>query len=128
MNWYVTVLKKYAEFNGRARRSEYWYFVLISTIISWILMAIDYSVFGTGIEGVGAISSIYSLAVFVPTLAVTVRRLHDTGRSGWNLLWAFLPLIGAILLIVWLATNGQQGSNQYGQNPKEEGEEVPLYE
>lgn len=128
MNWYVTVLKKYAEFNGRARRSEYWYFVLFNVIISIILTLIDYSVFGTGIEGPSTISSIYSLALLVPSLAVAVRRLHDTGRSGWNLLWAFLPLIGAILLIVWLATDGQPGSNEYGQNPKEEGEEVPLYE
>lgn len=124
MNWYVTVLKKYAEFNGRARRSEYWYFVLINVVISIILSLIDYSIWG---EGGAALSSIYSLAVLVPSLAVLVRRLHDTGRSGWAILWGFIPLVGAILLIVWAATDGTPGSNEYGQNPKEE-EEVPLYE
>lgn len=128
MNWYITVLKKYAEFNGRSRRSEFWYFTLFSTIISWVLMGLDYTVFGDGISSIGIISTIYSLVVLVPSLAVWVRRLHDTGRSGWNLLWGFLPLIGIILLIVWAATDGEPGSNEYGQNPKEDGDEIPLYE
>ena len=126
MNWYVTVLKKYAEFNGRSRRSEYWYFVLISTVISWALMAMDYFIWGN--YQLGIMSSLYSLIVLVPSLAVMVRRLHDTGRSGWNVLWLFLPLIGAILLLVWLATDGEPGPNQYGLNPKEDGDEIPLYE
>lgn len=91
-------------------------------------MGLDYTVFGDGISSIGIISTIYSLVVLVPSLAVWVRRLHDTGRSGWNLLWGFLPLIGIILLIVWAATDGEPGSNEYGQNPKEDGDEIPLYE
>ena len=119
MNWYVTVLKKYAEFNGRSRRSEYWYFVLISTVISWALMGL-----GIFLLDLPFISYIYTLAAFIPGVAVWVRRLHDVGRSGWWMLIGLIPLIGFIILIVWAATDSQPGSNPWGPNPKETGDDI----
>ena len=111
MNYYMDVLRKYAVFTGRSRRSEYWYFVLFNVIISIAL-----SFFGV----VGNILGfIYGLAVFIPSIAVSIRRLHDTGRSGWWLFIVLIPLVGAIIFIVWLATDGTPGSNTYGPNPKE---------
>ncbi|MCQ2244512.1 MAG: DUF805 domain-containing protein [Bacteroidaceae bacterium] len=113
MNWYLKVLKQYVDFNGRARRQEFWMFVLFNMIIGVVLSVID-SVIGTG----SLIGGLYSLAVLLPSLGVSVRRLHDIGKSGWNCLWAFLPIVGAILLLVWCAKDGQPGDNQWGPNPK----------
>jgi len=119
MNWYLEVLKKYAVFSGRARRKEYWYFVLFNIIISIVLTIIDVVVGSMSPEaGIGLISGIYSLAVLLPSLAVAVRRLHDTSRSGWWLLLLLIPLIGAIVIIVFLATDSKPEENQYGPNPK----------
>lgn len=115
MNWYLAVLKKYAQFSGRARRTEYWMFVLFNIIISAVLGVIE-GVIGTS----GAIGLLYSLAVLIPALAVSVRRLHDTDRSGWWLLIALVPLFGAIVLIVFAAQEGKPGTNAYGPNPKTE--------
>src|SRR5262245_23325324 len=113
MNWYVDVLKlKYAEFNGRAHRQEFWMFFLVNFIILVVLNVID-RILGQ----YGFLGAIYSLAVLVPGLAVGARRLHDTDRSGWWLL-IYLTCIGAIILIVWWAQDSQPGSNQYGPNPK----------
>lgn len=116
MNWYLEVLKKYAVFNGRARRAEYWWFFLFSVIISIVLSVIDS--FITGPQSIGILGLIYSLAVLIPSIAVGIRRLHDTGRSGWWLLISFVPLIGAIVLIVFFVLDSQPGENQYGPNPK----------
>ena len=113
MNWYLEVLKKYAVFNGRARRKEYWMFILFYVIIAFVLAIID-SVIGTGFLLYG----LYALAMLIPNIAVAVRRLHDTGRSGWFLLIGFIPLIGAIVLIVLFCMDSQPGDNQYGPNPK----------
>ncbi len=109
MSWYLEVLKKYAVFTGRARRKECWMFVLVSFIICFVLSILK----------LNAISSLYSLAVLVPSIAVAIRRLHDTGRSGWWFLISFIPLVGTIILIVFLAQDSQAGENQYGPNPKE---------
>jgi len=119
MNWYLEVLRKYAVFNGRARRSEYWWFVLFNIIISLALGAID-GVTGTFSQaaGLGLLGGLYTLAVLLPSLAVTVRRLHDTGRSGWWFLIMFVPLIGAIVLLVFMLLDSKPGQNQYGANPK----------
>lgn len=114
MNWYLEVLKKYAVFSGRARRQEYWMFVLINMIISFVLGFVEGLLGGPGIIGY-----VYALAILVPGIAVSIRRLHDTGRSGWWLLISFIPLIGAIVLIVFMATNGAPGDNQYGADPKQ---------
>lgn len=119
MNWYLEVLKKYAVFSGRARRKEYWYFFLFSLIISIVLAVVDGVTGSFSAEaGVGLLGGIYALAVLIPGLAVSVRRLHDTGRSGWWLLIALIPVIGAIVLLVFMVLEGKPGTNQYGSNPK----------
>ena len=120
MSWYLEVLKKYAVFSGRARRAEYWYFVLFNIIVAIVLSLID-TLLGTFnfMQGVGLLSGLYSLAVLIPTLAVTVRRLHDVDRSGWWIFINLIPLIGFIVLLVFAVTDGTPGSNRYGPNPKE---------
>jgi len=114
MDWYLKVLKNYVNFTGRARRKEYWMFALFSAIISIVLMLIEYLI---GLPQ--SLSSLYSLAVLLPGLGVGVRRLHDTGRSGWWLLLALVPFIGAIVLIVFFCLDSTPG-NDYGPNPKTE--------
>lgn len=114
MNWYLGVLKKYAVFSGRARRKEYWYFVLFNIIIS-IAVSIIGSILGTTL-----LDKLYALAILLPGLAVSVRRLHDIDRSGWWLLLIFIPIAGPIILLVFAVTNGTQGANQYGPDPKEQ--------
>jgi uncharacterized membrane protein YhaH (DUF805 family) len=118
MNWYIGVLRKYAVFTGRARRKEYWMFILFHIII-FVALSIIGNIAGLGGVGqLGLFSTLYMLAVLIPSLAVAVRRLHDTGRSGWWLFIALVPIIGAIVLLVFYATDGQPGDNQYGPNPK----------
>ncbi|SHF65231.1 Uncharacterized membrane protein YhaH, DUF805 family [Mariniphaga anaerophila] len=113
MKWYLKVLNQYADFNGRARRQEYWMFVVFNIIFSAAAGAID-SILGTYMVFAG----IYALALLIPALAVSVRRLHDIGKSGWMLLIVLIPAIGAIWLIILMATEGQSTNNQYGANPK----------
>ena len=119
MNWYLEVLRKYAVFNGRARRKEYWTFFLINLVISIVLFAIG-GLIGTFSPqaGGGLLQGIFSLAILIPSLAVTARRLHDTGRTGWWILIALIPIIGAIVLLVFMVLDSQPGANQYGPNPK----------
>lgn len=147
MKWYLKVLKNYGVFNGRARRTEYWMFTLYSVILSLIFTLVDY-IIGTNniVSNQGLLSGLYSLFVFIPSIAVTVRRLHDINKSGWLIIipifltfvFAFfsaislstgdnvsLILIGALILIgvlVWflilLCTDGTTGENKWGQNPK----------
>lgn len=114
MQWYLKVLNNYVGFQGRARRKEYWMFVLISFIITIVLSIL---------ESIANLSSslltgLYSLGVLLPSLAVGARRLHDTGRSGWWLLISFIPLIGSIILLVFMCQDSQENANKYGQNPK----------
>lgn len=119
MNWYIGVLKKYAVFSGRARRMEYWMFALFN-VLATIAVAILDNVFGLVSQGgVGTLGVVYALAVLLPSLGVAVRRLHDTDRSGWWLLIAFVPLIGLIVLIVFFVLDSQAGQNRFGPNPKE---------
>lgn len=118
MNWYLEVLKKYAVFNGRARRKEYWMFVLGNLIVAIIASVLDAVIFGTQMGMPGPLYFIYMLAVLVPGLAVSVRRLHDVGKSGWFILIAFIPIVGAIWLLVLMCLDGQPGDNPYGPNPK----------
>ena len=120
MIWYIAALKKFAVFQGRARRKEYWYFVLINVIIGFVLGFID-GLIGTYdmVTGIGLLSGLYSLAVLVPGVAVSVRRLHDTGRSGWWILINFIPIIGVIVFLIFVVQDSQPGENQYGPNPKE---------
>ncbi len=119
MNWYLQALKQYAVFKGRARRKEYWFFALFNLIVSVVLTVVDYMTGSLDPElGVGLLSGIYSLAILIPSLAVTVRRLHDTDRTGWWVLIAFIPFIGAIVLLVFMLLDSKPGDNQYGPNPK----------
>src|SRR6056300_678601 len=113
MNWYLAVLKKYAVFNGRAQRKEYWMFLLFNIIISLGLTFIE-----ALISISSTISGIYNLAVLLPGMGVSIRRLHDTNRTGWWLLIGLIPILGAIVLIVFMAQDSQVDENQYGLNPK----------
>ncbi len=119
MNWFLAALRKYATFSGRAQRAEYWYFVLFYLIIIFVLAFID-ALTGTFNDesGAGLLSGLFSLALFIPSIAVGVRRLHDTGRSGWWLLLGLVPLIGLIVLIIFMIQDSQPGANAHGPNPK----------
>ena len=112
MNWYIKVLKQYVDFSGRAQRMEFWMFALIHFIILVVLAVVDGMLTG------GLIYALYALAVLLPYIAVGVRRLHDTNRSGWWLLIGFIPLIGLIILIVFWVQDSQPGDNAFGPNPK----------
>ncbi len=120
MNWYIGVLKKYAVFEGRARRAEYWYFALFNFIAGIVLAILDRT-FGSisAATGVGILGTIYGLAVLIPSLAVSVRRLHDTDRSGWWLLLLFIPFIGALVILIFMVLDSTPGDNRFGPNPKE---------
>ena len=115
MNWYLKVLNQYFDFSGRARRKEYWMFTLFSLIISWTLAVLDL-IFDTYMFTI--VSSIYSLLVIIPSVAVLIRRLHDIGKSGWHIFLIFLPLIGWIWLLVLLCMEGETKPNKWGENPK----------
>ena len=119
IEWYKkVVLENYANFNGRARRSEYWYFTLANVIAAVVLAVVD------SVIGIQILGSIYSLAVLVPGLAVAVRRLHDVNKSGWFYLLILLPVIGWIWLIVLFCTEGDKGTNEYGPDPKNQYDEL----
>jgi len=130
MNWYVKALKQYLDFSGRARRREYWMFVLVNVVIVIVLSVID-TLLGTGgfratagggsfyaANSLGLLSGLYTLAVLLPSIAVTVRRLHDTDRSGWWILLGFIPIIGGIILLVFYVLEGTRGPNRFGPDPK----------
>ena len=119
MNWYLDVLKKYAVFTGRARRKEYWMFTLFQIIFLVVAMILD-NIIGTAIDGVGygLFYIVYALATLIPSLAAGVRRLHDTGRSGWMLLIGLIPIVGSIWLLVLMVLEGNPGENEYGADPK----------
>lgn len=126
MKYYLDVIKKYVTFNGRARRKEYWMFILFNAIFGIVASLLDnllglnfsseYSSYAS--VSTGIIAAVYSLAVFLPTLAVAIRRLHDIGKSGWWLLISLIPLAGPIWLFVLMVTDGNVGENQYGSDPK----------
>jgi uncharacterized membrane protein YhaH (DUF805 family) len=125
MNWYIKVLKNYAVFSGRARRKEYWWFSLFNLIFILVLEGIGLLIIASHVHNlilpiVYSLIVIYSLALIVPTLAVAVRRLHDTNRSGWWYFIGLVPFVGSIILIVFFAMDSQPGENRYGPNPKTE--------
>ncbi|MFT6992069.1 MAG: uncharacterized membrane protein YhaH (DUF805 family) [Paraglaciecola sp.] len=107
MDYFTDALKKYADFTGRARRKEYWMFILIYLIINIVLAVL----------GLDIISMLVGLALLVPSISIAARRLHDTGRTGWWQLIALIPIVGFIILIVFLAQDGHE-TNDYGDNPK----------
>lgn len=119
MNWFVTALKNYAVFSGRSRRSEYWYFALFYVI--FYLAAVVVDMMAGSFErtsGIGVCTAILALALLIPSISVTVRRLHDTGRSGWWILIGFIPLVGALVLLAFMCQESEAGPNRFGANPK----------
>lgn len=119
MNWYLMTIKQYVDFSGRARRKQYWIFTLINIILSLLLSSLDGLIGLFNVDaGMGLISGLYSLAILLPAIGVTVRRLHDTGRTGWWLLIGLIPLIGALVLLYFLVSNGEEQTNRFGTNPK----------
>lgn len=114
---FITAVKtgfgKFATFQGRARRSEYWFFMLFLILASTVFTIIDAT------TGIGVLSLIFSLVTLIPVIAVSVRRLHDTNRSGWWYLLFLVPLVGAIVLIIWFCTKGTAGDNRFGADPVE---------
>ncbi|MEJ6950107.1 DUF805 domain-containing protein [Natronospora cellulosivora (SeqCode)] len=114
MNWYIKVIKNYAEFSGRARRTEYWMFFLFDMIFTFIASILDTIVFGAP----SVFLFLYTLFTIIPFLAVTVRRLHDTNRSGWYYFVQLIPFIGVIWYLILLCLEGTNGPNSYGEDPK----------
>lgn len=113
MNYWLGCFKKYAEFSGRARRQEYWMFILFNMLACFGLQIVD-AILGTG----GVLGAVYSLAALIPGWAVLVRRMHDIGKSGWWCLIGVIPLIGVFVLLIFLCQDSQPGDNAYGPNPK----------
>lgn len=105
MNYYVNALKNYATFSGRARRKEYWMFFLFNLIFS-------------AVAGMLGLTALYSLATFIPRIAVAVRRLHDIGKTGWWYFIVLIPVIGGIWYLILMCTDSKYGTNTYGENPK----------
>jgi uncharacterized membrane protein YhaH (DUF805 family) len=113
MEWYLKVLKNYVGFQGRARRKEYWMFFLFNIIICLVLSLLQLILHIHPL-----LTELYSLAILLPSLAVSVRRLHDTGKSGWWILIGIIPIIGCIILLIFYCSNGDENNNKYGPNPK----------
>ena len=120
MKWFLIVLKKYADFTGRAQRAEYWFFTLFYLLFFLALSLVDGAVgLFNAAYGLGLLGGLFVLAMIIPSIAVSVRRLHDTSRSGWWLLISLIPLIGGIVLLVFVCLDSTPGTNAYGPNPKE---------
>ena len=136
MYWFIESLKKYAVFGGRSRRAEYWYFLLFSALIGIALGLIEGMLAGG--DGIAEdtlpnpmdniLSTIYSLAILIPSISVTTRRLHDVDKSGWWQLLHFILFIGSIVILIWMLKPGTTGSNRFGDDPKEDdiGNQDPL--
>ena len=121
MSWYLKALKNYAGFRGRAGRKEYWFFTLFSFLVTIALVILDLIIFELSSGTLfGMFAGAYSLGVFIPTLAVAFRRLHDTGKSGWWLLINFVPVIGILITVVLFVLDSQPGDNRYGSGPKKQ--------
>ncbi len=118
MNYYLAVFQKYAQFNGRSQRAEYWYFSLFNFLIILGINLLNIFLYPRLGINLGFIGFIYSLAVVIPGSAVTIRRLHDIDKSGWMILISFIPIIGAIWLLILTIRDSEPGDNKYGPNPK----------
>ena len=120
MDYYIGAFKKYAVFSGRATRKEFWMFTLINTIVN-IIVAVALTIIVGEYKGLIFIPTLYTLAVFIPSLAISCRRLHDIGKSGWWILITLVPFIGSLLLFSFYVIDSQTGTNKYGPNPKGDG-------
>ena len=112
----ICLQEKYCDFNGRARRSEFWWYALVAGIVSYLLAYIG--LWLGGMTGYYVVNAIVGLALLLPGLGVIVRRLHDIGKSGWYFLIILIPIVGAIILLVWYCTDSQRTENEYGPSPK----------
>ena len=127
MGWYLIAIKNYAGFGGRARRKEYFYFQLFNFIIIIVFLLLDILIYNISDENLlGIFTGAYSLGIFIPNIAVTFRRLHDTGRSGWWLLINFVPMVGTLIYLFFLFSDSQPEENQYGPFPKSEMKSVSV--
>lgn len=128
MNDFILPYKKYAQFTGRSDRREFWYFVIFYFVAAGILSIVDSTVFGGGravfgdsgfdVSSSGPLAGIFAIGSFIPMLAVAIRRLHDTGKTGWWVLLGLIPLVGTIVLIVFYAQKGQPEANAHGEPPE----------
>lgn len=117
MDWYLKVLRNYFGFAGRARRKEYWMFILVNFILACVLAAID-NLLGLKIgKNHELLSTLYTIVIFIPSWAVQFRRLHDTDRSAWWLLILLIPLLGWILILIFNCQRGTWGTNRFGEDP-----------
>lgn len=120
MNWYFVVLSKYVQFQGRSRRKEFWFFTLINAFISMACGMVDTTLqLPTVVEGYGILAALYAAFAFIPTVAVTVRRLHDQDRTGWWALIMLIPIVGILVLLYFMLQDSTAGSNRFGRNPKQ---------
>jgi uncharacterized membrane protein YhaH (DUF805 family) len=130
--WKKAFLKNYANFSGRARRLEFWYFHLVNIIIMvcfGLITGVGEETLGEDVSIVfGAVLIIFYLSLIIPGLAVLARRLHDLNKSGWNFLFYFIPIAGPIILLVWLFTDGDRFTNNYGLDSKNPYEEEPQFD
>jgi uncharacterized membrane protein YhaH (DUF805 family) len=115
VHWYTDVIRRYADFDGRAGRPEFWWFALLNVIVTVVVLIVGYAVLGSAHGAI--LADLYTLLVLLPSLGVEIRRLHDTDRSGWWILIALVPIVGGIVLIVFLALAGTPGPNRYGAAP-----------
>lgn len=118
MKWFLETMKKAFNFSDRSRRKEYWMFMLIATLIMFVLTFVDIFAGLEIAEDVGILSTLFSLILIIPSLAVTFRRLHDTGKSGWWILISLIPFIGWIVLLIFTVQDSESGVNRFGSNPK----------
>ncbi|MEI7689080.1 MAG: DUF805 domain-containing protein [Candidatus Nomurabacteria bacterium] len=127
MDYYISVLKKYSDFSGRARRAEYWYFYLFNILFLIASMVAD-NLLGIKIGGsnIGPVYIMYALFAIIPTFSVSIRRLHDIGKSGWMLLISIIPLVGGIWMLILMIRDSNPGDNEYGPNPKGVLSTVPV--
>ncbi|MFZ3387905.1 DUF805 domain-containing protein [Buttiauxella gaviniae] len=118
MDWYFKVLKNYLGFSGRARRKEFWMFILVNLVLTVVLSILD-KMLGLRIAGdEGLLTTVYGVLIFLPYWAVQFRRLHDTDRSAWWLLLLLIPLVGWLIILAFNCQNGTPGENEYGTDPK----------
>ena len=120
MHWYITVINQYSNFKGRSRRKEYWMYTLFNIIFLLTAILLDNYLIGLTIQGdlpIGFLTFSYYFFILIPTMALTVRRLHDIGKSGWFYLIALIPYIGGLILILLMCIKGEVGSNKWGDNP-----------
>lgn len=123
MEWMMMPLQRYADFSGRSRRKEYWMFVLGVIIVAIVLSVIEGVLGLTGMIGpYGPLSALFLLAIIIPGIAVQVRRFHDQDKSGWFVLLGFIPIVGGLIVLVFMCLEGTRGPNQYGPDPKGHGD------